>query len=146
MLSNLAHLSFDDTALHEAHRIAREHGTVQSEAEFKEAMSRLLETSVTASTSMPEETVTSLPTPPVSKARQEIALLVVAAQYGDQEAFGELFQRYKEKIYRLCLRILGTQADVEQKMLDTFIRAWENLSKLRGNYSRPSGSEERVVE
>src|SRR2546428_12805720 len=39
------------------------------------------------------------------------AALVVAAKAGDASAFGELYERYRDAIYRFCLARTGTAHD-----------------------------------
>lgn len=56
---------------------------------------------------------------------------VVAAQAGDQKAFEALFRAHKDAIYSLILHFARdpeVAADVTQ---DTFVRAWEQLPRLR---------------
>lgn len=57
--------------------------------------------------------------------------LVRRARAGDQAAFEALFRRYQLAMYRLALRFSGGEdlaADVTQ---DAFVKAWEQLPRLR---------------
>lgn len=57
--------------------------------------------------------------------------LVRRARAGDQAAFEALFRHYQLAMYRLALRFSGSEdlaADVTQ---DAFVRAWEQLPRLR---------------
>jgi RNA polymerase sigma-70 factor (ECF subfamily) len=54
---------------------------------------------------------------------------------GDQSAFGQLFDRYRELVYRLCLRRLGHQQDAEDATQETFTRLARSLH--RWDQSRP---------
>lgn len=57
------------------------------------------------------------------------AALIMKAQQGQHEAFGELYERYTTTIYRfVCLR-LGSQQDAEDITEEIFLRAWHNLPK-----------------
>lgn len=47
---------------------------------------------------------------------------------GDNDAFGELVERYQGKIYNLCLRMCGDPDDAFDLSQDTFVRAWKALS------------------
>ncbi|MCB0962591.1 MAG: sigma-70 family RNA polymerase sigma factor [Acidimicrobiales bacterium] len=59
------------------------------------------------------------------------AHLVAAARDGDDQAFGELFDRWSDRCFDVARRILhddGRAADVAQ---DTFVVAWRQLDTLR---------------
>lgn len=61
----------------------------------------------------------------------EDAILVRAAQTGDVDAFEELVRRYQASIYRVALRILGSSADAQDAVQETFVRAWRALPRFR---------------
>jgi len=53
--------------------------------------------------------------------------LIQHAVAGNSQAFGELYQRYLEKIYRYIYFRVGNVADAEDLTEEVFIRAWEAL-------------------
>ncbi len=58
----------------------------------------------------------------------EIDDLVVAAQEGDKEAFGEVYDHFFDKIYRyVYFRV--TAEEVDDIVENVFIKAWVNLEK-----------------
>ena len=59
-------------------------------------------------------------------------VLVSASRAGDAEAFGELVQRHEGRVYRVALRMLGSEADAEDAAQETFVRAWRGLARFRG--------------
>ena len=61
--------------------------------------------------------------------------LVKAAQAGDFNAFNRLISGYREKIYRLALKLTGNRHDAEDIMQETFLKAVDNLDKFRGEAS-----------
>jgi RNA polymerase sigma-70 factor, ECF subfamily len=61
----------------------------------------------------------------------EDSILVRAAQNGDVDAFEELVRRYQTSIYRVALRILGSRADAQDVVQETFVRAWRALPRFR---------------
>lgn len=69
----------------------------------------------------PPHAIMSMPTP-------EIDDLVVAAQEGDKDAFGEIYDLFFEKIYRyVYFRVNGEEVD---DIVETvFIKAWTKLEK-----------------
>ena len=60
------------------------------------------------------------------------AALVKLAQAGDSEAFGQLVERYENKVYRLARRMSETQEDAEDILQDAFVRAFRSISSFEG--------------
>jgi RNA polymerase sigma factor (sigma-70 family) len=60
-------------------------------------------------------------------------LLVAQAKSGRSNAFGELYQRHRPRIYRTALRILRNQEDAEDAAQRSFQRAFTNLGRFRGD-------------
>jgi RNA polymerase sigma-70 factor (ECF subfamily) len=61
----------------------------------------------------------------------EDILLVGASQAGDRIAFGSLTDRYYKSIYRFVFRYTGSHHDADEVCQETFLRAFENIRKLR---------------
>jgi RNA polymerase sigma-70 factor (ECF subfamily) len=57
--------------------------------------------------------------------------LVGAAQEGSRWAFEQLFRAHEKRIYSLALHMVGDPSIAEDLTQDTFVRAWENLGRLR---------------
>jgi RNA polymerase sigma-70 factor (ECF subfamily) len=74
----------------------------------------------------------------------EDSILVRAAQDGDVDAFEELVRRYQSRIYRVALRMLGSRADAQDAVQETFVRAWQALPRFR-HESAPSTWLYRIV-
>lgn len=67
-------------------------------------------------------------------APSEDQILVTAVLAGDSDSFNQLVERYQNRAYGLCFRMLGDSdaaADVAQ---DTFISAYRHLPSLRGEF------------
>src|SRR5690349_12363437 len=58
--------------------------------------------------------------------------LVVRARQGDQDAFNQLAERYRQRIVSLCCEMLGNVADAEDATQETWRRAWQALGSFRG--------------
>jgi RNA polymerase sigma-70 factor (ECF subfamily) len=56
--------------------------------------------------------------------------LVTRAQHGDGEAFGQLFLRYKETVYRYIYYRVGDQATAEDFTSETFLRALRRIGAV----------------
>ena len=59
-------------------------------------------------------------------------VLVDAARAGDVDAFEVLVRRHQGRVYRVALRLLGSDADAQDAAQETFIRAWRGLGRFRG--------------
>lgn len=49
---------------------------------------------------------------------------------GDQNAFAEIVDLYKDKIYQLCYRMLGNVHEAEDIAQEAFIRAYVNIDSF----------------
>src|SRR5580765_7014279 len=52
---------------------------------------------------------------------------------GEAEAFGILVRRWERSIYGLALRMLGRDEDARDVCQETFLSAFRNLRKFRGD-------------
>jgi RNA polymerase sigma-70 factor (ECF subfamily) len=59
------------------------------------------------------------------------AALVQAAQGGDARAFGELYERYRQPLYRYCLARSESPHEAEDLVSDVFLKAMESLARYR---------------
>lgn len=59
--------------------------------------------------------------------------LVVRAQAGDKKAFGLLVEKYHRKLGRLLARMIRDQAEVEDVVQESFIKAYRALHNFRGD-------------
>jgi RNA polymerase sigma-70 factor (ECF subfamily) len=57
--------------------------------------------------------------------------LVSAAKAGDARAFGELYERYRDAIYRYCLARTGTSHDAEDLTSDVFVKALHSIDRYQ---------------
>jgi len=63
------------------------------------------------------------------------AILVRRFVAGDEAAFVEIVNRYRDKMFRAALGLLRNSADAEEIAQDTFIRAHRSLANFRGDAS-----------
>ncbi|MDP3111514.1 MAG: sigma-70 family RNA polymerase sigma factor [Thermodesulfovibrionales bacterium] len=54
---------------------------------------------------------------------------------GDISAFEELVLNYQDRIYNLCLYMLGSKHDAEDAAQDTFLKAYRSLNDFKPNAS-----------
>lgn len=58
--------------------------------------------------------------------------LVELANSDDSDAFGEIVRRWERKIFALCFGMLGREDDATDAAQETFIAAYKNLDRFRG--------------
>jgi RNA polymerase sigma-70 factor (ECF subfamily) len=87
--------------------------------------------------SLTHETVAAEPEP-APTADQEPWDLVEAAQAGDADAFGRLYDRYVDAVYRFIYYRLGDRAHAEDLTSETFMRALRRLHSLKNHGRDPA--------
>jgi RNA polymerase sigma-70 factor (ECF subfamily) len=59
--------------------------------------------------------------------------LLEQAQAGDLDAFAEFMRAFERRIRAVCYRLLDDARDVDEVVQDTFVQAWRNLDRFRGD-------------
>ena len=59
--------------------------------------------------------------------------LLEQARGGDLEAFAEFMRAFERRIRAVCYRLLDDARDVDEAVQDTFVQAWRNLERFRGD-------------
>ena len=54
---------------------------------------------------------------------------IIQAQQGDNDAFTCLVEAYQKPVYNLCYRMLGEPEAAEDASQDTFLKAYQNLTR-----------------
>jgi RNA polymerase sigma-70 factor (ECF subfamily) len=62
-------------------------------------------------------------------------MLVERVLAGDTEVYARLVERYRGRLGRYAVRMLGDQADAEDALQDTFVRAYRSLARC----AKPDG-------
>jgi RNA polymerase sigma-70 factor (ECF subfamily) len=58
--------------------------------------------------------------------------LVARAQTGDENAFEALFLQHRQRVYSLCLRMIGNPADAEELTQEAFLQVFRKIDTFRG--------------
>lgn len=61
------------------------------------------------------------------------AELLIRARDGDVDAYAEFVRTFERRVRALLGRLLDDERDVEEAAQDTFVQAWRNLSRFRGD-------------
>jgi RNA polymerase sigma-70 factor (ECF subfamily) len=64
---------------------------------------------------------------------RDLAVLVEAARSGDGQAFEKLYRQTVDAVYGLCLRMTASPAQAEDCVQQTYLQAWRNLDRFRGD-------------
>ncbi len=69
--------------------------------------------------------------PPEDPDRDRLVALVQLAQEGDAEAFGQLYDRYVDGVYRFCYHRVSSTTLAEDLTSETFFRALRGIAQFR---------------
>jgi RNA polymerase sigma-70 factor (ECF subfamily) len=61
--------------------------------------------------------------------------LVQQAVNGDERAYAELMERYKDAIYYMLLKMINNKSDAEDLTIEAFGKAFKNLEQYTPNYA-----------
>lgn len=63
------------------------------------------------------------------------ARIIARVQKGDEQAFAELYEKHKRRVYSLCLRMTGNAAEAEDLTQEAFLQVFRKISTFRGEAS-----------
>ena len=58
--------------------------------------------------------------------------IIARTRRGDADAFEQLVVAYREQVFRLALRMCGSEADADEVAQEAFLSAWKALPNFRG--------------
>ena len=68
------------------------------------------------------------------KGRHDYKLVLLAIK-GDQKAYAELLDRYKDAIYYMLLKMVNNKSDAEDLTIEAFGKAFKNIEQYTPNYA-----------
>lgn len=71
----------------------------------------------------------------LSEKAQRDFMLVQRASQGDQRAYAELMDRYKDAIYYMLLKMVNNASDAEDLTIEAFGKAFKNIQQYTPNYA-----------
>ncbi len=71
----------------------------------------------------------------LSEKAQRDFLLVQKATKGDQKAYTELMDRYKDAIYFMLLKMVNNSSDAEDLTIEAFGKAFKNIDQYTPNFA-----------
>lgn len=73
----------------------------------------------------------------VSSDRGELAAMVRAIASGDRAAMAELYQRTSSKLFGICLRLLGSEAEAQDVLQDVYVTVWRKAATFDSAKASP---------
>jgi RNA polymerase sigma factor (sigma-70 family) len=70
-----------------------------------------------------------------TKAVYDYKLVRAAVDSGDQKAYAELLQRYRESVYFMMLKMVNNKDDADDLTIEAFGRAFKKLNQYTPNYA-----------
>jgi RNA polymerase sigma factor (sigma-70 family) len=64
-----------------------------------------------------------------SKGGAELAHLLGAVARGDRRSFSALYDRTSAKVYGICLRLLGNEAEAQDVLQDVYVTVWQKADR-----------------
>lgn len=72
---------------------------------------------------------------PNNRAQYDFELVRKAVEHGDQKAFAELLEQYRDPIHFLLLKMVNNREDAEDLTIETFAKAFKNLPNFRPDFA-----------
>lgn len=69
------------------------------------------------------------------KARYDYRLVRAAVDMGDQKAFAELMDRYRDSVYFMLLKMVNSKDDADDLTIEAFGKAFSKLHQYTPNYA-----------
>lgn len=67
----------------------------------------------------------------------DLAALMHRSAAGDREAFARLYDRTSAKLYGICLRLMGNEAEAQDVLQETYIRVWQKADRFDSSKASP---------
>lgn len=64
-----------------------------------------------------------------NRARHELAMLLAAVSRGDRKAFATLYERTAAKLYGICLRLMGNEAEAQEVLQEAYVTVWRKADR-----------------
>ena len=69
------------------------------------------------------------------KAQRDYRLVIAAREYGDQKAYAELLNNYRDSLYFLLLKMTNNPTDAEDLTIEAFGKAFRKLHQYSPDYA-----------
>jgi len=66
---------------------------------------------------------------------EALSEVLVRAERGESEAFGELYRRFSRRVFGLCFHLLGSREDAEDATSEVFLRVRESFGRYDPSFA-----------
>jgi len=67
----------------------------------------------------------------------DLVNLLDATARGDRAAFAQLYARTSAKLYGVCLRLLGNEAEAQDVLQEVYVTVWQKAGRFDGSRASP---------
>lgn len=67
----------------------------------------------------------------------ELVKLLDAVARGDRRALSEVYARTSAKLYGICLRLLGSEADAQDALQEAYVTVWQKAARFDASKASP---------
>ena len=67
----------------------------------------------------------------------DLAGLLDSVASGDRGALSELYRRTSAKLYGICIRLLGSEAEAEDALQEAYVTVWRNAARFDAAKASP---------
>lgn len=72
-----------------------------------------------------------------TRSGEELAAILEAVARGDRTAFARLYERTSAKLYGICLRLLGSEAEADDLLQDVYVTVWQKAGRFDAERASP---------
>jgi RNA polymerase sigma factor (sigma-70 family) len=72
-----------------------------------------------------------------ANARNELASLLAAISRGDRQAFSKLYERTSAKLYGICVRLMGNEAEAQEVLQEAYVTVWRKAGRFEPAKASP---------
>jgi RNA polymerase sigma-70 factor (ECF subfamily) len=72
-----------------------------------------------------------------SRSGDSLVALLQAVSQGDHRAFANLYERTSAKLYGICLRLLGGEAEAQEVLQEAYVTVWRNANRFDPTKASP---------
>lgn len=69
--------------------------------------------------------------------RDELVSLLEAVSRGDRQSFASLYDRTSAKLYGICLRLLGGEAEAQEVLQEAYVAIWQKADQFDPGKASP---------
>jgi RNA polymerase sigma factor (sigma-70 family) len=69
--------------------------------------------------------------------RDELTLLLDSVAQGDRDAFSRLYERTAAKLYGICLRLMGNEAEAQEVLQEAYVTVWRKAARFEPAKASP---------